>query len=201
MKRLALVTVVLALLTIACGPDLEEQFARQIEAQIKDERRCVDVGNAPSPTSPFDTLIVRGVPSGAWHRTLEKAGLGTTEVVGSRQLFRLNEKGLSLVEQGHEWDSRGETYYTYELCYARPVLQEIVSYTEPGDFYGSVYSTVKYAITMEGFPEWATADLHPKIKRDVKKIDEPYIGTVMFVKTNKGWLLETPVKVDDSMLF
>ena len=185
--------------------NLEDEFARQIEAQIEDERRCVEVGNAQSPTSAFSSRIIPGVPGGEWHRRLEEAGLGSTEMDGYWQYFRLNELGRASVEQGLPWDSRGETYYSFKLCYARPVLKEIISYTEPADLFGHVVITVRYAITMEGFPEWATADLHRQIKRDLAQVTEPYVGEVIFVKTNKGWALDTSsrpyVRIAGSGLF
>ena len=48
MKQLLLV---FAALLVGCGANLEDEFARQIEEQIKHERRCIDAGSerlAPS---------------------------------------------------------------------------------------------------------------------------------------------------------
>lgn len=194
MKQLIIVAIALL---VGCGASLEDEFARQITEQIKDEHRCIEIGSATSPEGPYRTTLLGDKSAGAFERRLAEAGFGTIEVVdGYKQLLTLNDWVLPLLEHGKPRKDRwGEVYNSYELCYARPVFKGIVNYTEPADFLGNVVVNVRYAIGMEGFPEWATPELHSQIKRDFAQAAEPYLGSVVFVKTNEGWELGESVKI------
>ncbi len=145
---------------------------------------------------------IGGIFTSEWNDQLTKLGFLSRRTVtkppnqysGPREefIYELTEQGKQLAKPVK--DEPGNADYYIPFC--KVSFKEVLSYTEPSDAMGVKVSQVKYAYTLEDFPDWvkneALLSSSDWIRQVVNSAGKPLTANESVMLTNEGWATDLP---------
>jgi hypothetical protein len=203
--------LVLSLGLVGCGNPKEANkgnFAKAISQKLGQKPAYIipDGSNELSKVSAC-SMGIRDIGIGSmftnrWNDQLTQLGFLSrrtvtkppTDYSGPREeiIYELTEQGKQLAKPVK--DEPGNKDYYIPFC--KVSFKEVLSYTEPSDAMGVKASHVKYAYTLEDFPDWVKNETllssSAWIRELVNSAGKPLTADQSVVLTNEGWSTDLP---------
>jgi hypothetical protein len=137
-----------------------------------------------------------------WNDQLTKLGLLSRRTVTKPSgfysepreeiIYELTDQGKQIAQPVK--DEPGNKEYYIPFC--KVSFKEVLSYTEPSDAMGVKASHVKYAYTLEDFPDWvkneALLSSSARIRELVNSAGKTLTANQSVMLTNEGWATDLP---------
>ena len=99
--------------------------------------------------------------------------------------YNLTPEGKKHYKSGSDENSNGK------LCFGKRVFKEVISFTEPADFFGKKVSSVKLTYSVEGLPDITLPAKElgsiKRLKKDLDSTLSPIEKNYEFILTDTGW--------------
>lgn len=195
--RITLIAV--AVLLSACSDPKsanEKNFKIAIQKKLDEARpTCYVIANFPGtiPNSlDNDKLSFKALVDAGMLTVKDESRMTTGLMfnkVAVQPVFSLTEEGKKYYKPAMMKSGLGDDFGGF--CFGKPIVREIVEFTEPADVMGGRVSQVTYTYELSELPAWAkqpqiVAAL-PKLKKDVESEKTPIKTRDILVLTNNGW--------------
>lgn len=197
-----IILIAVAVLLTACSDPKaasEKNFKLAIQKKLDEAPpTCYVIANFPGAIRDFldnDKLSFKALVDAGMlsvkDEPLMTTGLMSNKVV-VQPVFSLTEEGKKYYKPEMKRTGLGDNFGGF--CFGKPIVREIVEFTEPADLRGARASQVTYTYELSDIPAWAKQPqivaAIPKLKKDVESEKTPIKTRDILVLTNNGWKSE-----------